>query len=920
MVSPTVVLQVAAALWDCDCRSVEDPCEHVTAAVIALRRARERGDETVVGERGGLAYRLERRPEGLHFERVVKGTDQDVPLRSTLAAVASGRVDGPSFAAGEADIEVERALGSTLRGTLRGPPLRRLLGPLSRCTEVTLDGQAVTTDAEPVLPVAIVEDCAEGFRVVLAPDPSVDETLSDGIVLCGNRVRPLGSPGLTGRELEDYSRGLVIPLDDAAQLVTEILPHLSQLLPVDVKSERLPQTTRETPRLVVRVERDGDRLTALPTLVYGNPPRARIDAGRLVHLSGDVPLRDRAREDRLLRYLRQGLGLVPGHRLVAEGEDALALAEQLESFGGEIEGDEHRDFYRTGPLVPHLDASGDRFELRFEIEPERAGATPRGLSAEGVIGAWRRGEALVELDGGGFAPLPSDWLERFGDQAANLLRERLADGQVPACLLPDLAAVCEGSQVSAPPGFERLRVLVESFDALPRADLPQGLRAELRSYQRRGIDWLAFHREAELGALLADDMGLGKTLQALCALRGRTLVVCPTSVLVSWREQIDRFRPGMRVCLYHGPRRKLEDDAELTLTTYALLRVDEEILTAPTWDTLVLDEAQAIKNATSQVARAAYRLRGRFRIVLTGTPVENRLEELWSHFQFLNRGLLGPQNEFAERVAKPIAAGDTDALAGLRQRIRPFLLRRLKSEVARELPPRTEVVLHCELSEEERAVYDAIRAATRQSVVERLGSGGSVLAALEALLRLRQACCHSALVPGQRAESSAKVRLLLEELECAVAEGHRALVFSQWTGLLDLVEPHLKQAGIDFDRLDGSTRDRAGVVERFQDPEGPPVLLISLRAGGTGLNLTAADHVFLLDPWWNPAVEDQAADRAHRIGQTRPVIVHRLVARDSVEERMLALQRSKRELGDAALGGIGTTGSISREDLLALLE
>jgi SNF2 family DNA or RNA helicase len=376
----------------------------------------------------------------------------------------------------------------------------------------------------------------------------------------------------------------------------------------------------------------------------------------------------------------------------------------------------------------------------------------------------------------------------------------------------------------------------------------------------------------------------------------------------------------MRVCVYHGARRKLEDDAELTLTTYALLRVDEEILTAPTWDTLVLDEAQAIKNAASQVARAAYRLRGRFRIVLTGTPVENRLEELWSHFHFLNRGLLGPREEFAERIAKPVAAGDAEALARLRQRIRPFLLRRLKSEVARELPPRTEVVLHCELSDDERAVYDAIRAATRQSVVERLESGGSVLAALEALLRLRQACCHSALVPGQSAESSAKVRLLLEELECALAEGHRALVFSQWTQLLDLVEPHLEQAGIDFGRLDGSTRDRAGVVERFQDPAGEPVLLISLRAGGTGLNLTAADHVFLLDPWWNPAVEDQAADRAHRIGQTRPVIVHRLVARDSVEERMLALQRSKRELGDAALGGIGRTGSLSRDDLLALLE
>jgi SNF2 family DNA or RNA helicase len=238
--------------------------------------------------------------------------------------------------------------------------------------------------------------------------------------------------------------------------------------------------------------------------------------------------------------------------------------------------------------------------------------------------------------------------------------------------------------------------------------------------------------------------------------------------------------------------------------------------------------------------------------------------------------------------------------------------------VARELPPRTEVVLRCELGAEERAVYHAVYAATRREVVERLGSG-SVLQALEALLRLRQAACHPALVPGQSARASAKLDLLLEELGCALEEGHRALVFSQWTKLLDLVEPRLHEARIAFGRLDGSTRDRAGVVGAFQREDGAPVLLVSLRAGGTGLDLTAADHVFLLDPWWNPAVEDQAADRAHRIGQTRPVLVHRLVARETVEERILELQARKRALGEAALGGLDPAGALSREDLLALL-
>jgi SNF2 family DNA or RNA helicase len=244
----------------------------------------------------------------------------------------------------------------------------------------------------------------------------------------------------------------------------------------------------------------------------------------------------------------------------------------------------------------------------------------------------------------------------------------------------------------------------------------------------------------------------------------------------------------------------------------------------------------------------------------------------------------------------------------------------MKSEVERELPPRTEALLHCELERNERAVYDAVLAATREDVVARLRAGGGVLEALEALLRLRQAACHPSLVPGQSAEISSKLQVLLEALDEVVAEDHKALVFSQWTSFLDLVEPELERAGLAYTRLDGSTRDRAGVVARFQDPAGPPLLLISLRAGGVGLNLTAADHVFLLDPWWNPAVEDQAADRAHRLGQTRPVSIYRIVARDTVEERILELQERKRELAEAALGEASRAGSITRDELLTLLE
>jgi SNF2 family DNA or RNA helicase len=375
----------------------------------------------------------------------------------------------------------------------------------------------------------------------------------------------------------------------------------------------------------------------------------------------------------------------------------------------------------------------------------------------------------------------------------------------------------------------------------------------------------------------------------------------------------------MRVALYHGSRRTFDAEADITLTTYPIMRIDADEVAAIDWDCVVLDEAQAIKNPDSQVTRAAYRLQAAFRIAMTGTPVENRLEELWSQIHFTNPGLLGGRSDFQERYADPIAAGQRGAAARLRERIRPFVLRRLKKDVAPELPPRTESVLHVELDDNERAVYDAIRAATQREVVAMLDSGGGVMAALEALLRLRQACCHTALLPGRSAASSSKTERLRAALEEASADGHKALVFSQWTSLLDLIEPHLERADIGFTRLDGSTRDRAGVVGDFQRDDGPPVMLLSLKAGGTGLNLTAADHVFLVDPWWNPAVEDQAADRAHRIGQDKPVMVYRLVATDTVEERIMALQASKRALADAALGDADRAASLTRADLLALL-
>ena len=918
MIARQVTLWPGDEDWECSCGGARG-CEHAAAAVIALRRAAESGRSLPEPrwQTGRVRYRLSRGPGGVAIERGIRTDERWHPFEATIAALAERRVEAPPFTASQADLNVELALGTHRRGPIPTAIVERLLRCLAKVDELSLDGTVVKASSRPVLPRVVVGDQDDGFRLVLEDDPEVSERFPNGLALCGDTLRPTAEPALTARERDDLSRGLSIAASEVPRLVTEILPSLRKRMPVEVRTDRLPETEFEPPRVALDVSRRGETLRVLATVVYGDPPRGRIDGERLVHLGGSVPLRDRKAESRLIARLGADLGVAPGVVEEFEGAEAVAVADRLRAWGG-VRGAPLERFRLLDPLRPKFRIIGDDFDLSFEVGEGGSSGGGRADS-RAVLRAWREGASLVPVLGGGWAPLPADWLGRFGPKVADLLAAREAMGAFPRSALPDLARLAEELGEPAPPSFEGLRAAAEGFESIPAGRLPGDLRAELRPYQRRGADWLAFLRDAGLGALLADDMGLGKTVQALCAVRGRTLVVAPTSVLPNWMDEIGKFRPGVRASLYHGPKRAVDAEAEIVVTSYALLRLDETLLAETKWDTVVLDEAHAIKNPDSQVAAAAHRLRAAFPLALTGTPVENRLEELWSIFRFTHPGLLGGLDDFQERYVRPIESGDETAAAALRQRIRPFLLRRLKEDVAPELPPRTEAVLHCELTDDERKVYDAVRAATVSEVVRRLKVGGSVLAALEALLRLRQAACHPSLVPGHAAETSSKVELLVESLETVVSERHKALVFSQWTSLLDLVEGPLAAAGVEHVRLDGSTVDRRGVVARFQDPQGPPVMLVSLKAGGTGLNLTAADHVFLMDPWWNPAVEDQAADRAHRIGQDKPVFVYRLVSENTVEERILALQDSKRRLADAALGEGAAAASLTRADLLELL-
>lgn len=430
----------------------------------------------------------------------------------------------------------------------------------------------------------------------------------------------------------------------------------------------------------------------------------------------------------------------------------------------------------------------------------------------------------------------------------------------------------------------------------------------LRPYQAIGVRWMYGLTEVGMGGILADDMGLGKTLQTLTLIEkrgGRALVVCPSSLVSNWAAEAQKWVPGLSVATHVGPKRGDIPDADLVLTSYAILRVDADKFHAREFDLAVLDEAQQIKNPDAQISLAAHQLRATHRFALSGTPVENSLQDLWSIMQFALPGYLGPRKVFVERFEKPLRSGGDPALARrLARRLKPVVLRRLKSEVAQDLPDRIEQVRYCDLAPKQQTIYRQLLQESRAQV-QAADDGRKRMVALTALLRLRQACCDLRLLPGLKvADKDAGVKLdeLEQLLTEAVAGGHRVLIFSQFVQLLQGVVPILLGNQWDYCYLDGSTKKRAEVVERFQEGSAP-VFLISLKAGGVGLNLTAADTVIHLDPWWNPAVEAQATDRAHRIGQKKVVTSYKLITRGTVEEKILALQEEKKKIMAGVLDG-----------------
>ncbi len=578
------------------------------------------------------------------------------------------------------------------------------------------------------------------------------------------------------------------------------------------------------------------------------------------------------------------------------------------------------------PILLHMMRAPDQavFEATLAPDDQRQVAVNLGDGRRVMVSARRLQSmftALIEMQAGGKVDGQRMQLRRL------LAPQVLAlEGQVDRVEWKDDGALRELAQ--------KLR----SFDKVAKVAVPKALRADLRAYQREGLAWLQFLREHALGGILADDMGLGKTVQALAHIAvekasGRMdrpcLVVSPTSVVANWAAEAERFTPDLSVLVLHGAARAANfsklAEVDLVLTTYPLVLRDLDVLRAQPFHLLIADEAQVIKNARAKVAQALRGLDARHRLCLTGTPLENNLAELWAQFDFLMPGVLGDARSFGQVFRGPIERGGDDARRqALVARIRPFILRRTKATVASELPPKTEVVHAVEIEGAQRDLYETIRLSVhervRQTIAEK-GLAQAQIVILDALLKLRQVCCDPRLVKLDAAKEvteSAKLDALFDLLQPLVAEGRRILLFSQFTSMLALIEAELSQRAIGFVKLTGDTKDRKTPVARFQAGK-VPVFLISLKAGGTGLNLTAADTVIHYDPWWNPAAEQQATDRAHRIGQDKPVFVFKLIASGTVEERIGRLQERKRALAAGILDGGDRQGAaLTKADVEAL--
>jgi len=611
---------------------------------------------------------------------------------------------------------------------------------------------------------------------------------------------------------------------------------------------------------------------------------------------------------------------------------------QVTADGFEVFGRENLTCYSVHESKPSLSVSakpeGDTLQFNLDISFD-------GISANlsQLLAAIKSQSQFVKLADGSTGIIPQDWLDRFCELLTvcdmNKDSTALQVKKQHAAALDILDSIVLDTSWREILTKDNKRL--ETFDGVKTCPVPSLFRGELRPYQKAGFDWFQFLREFNLGGCLADDMGLGKTVQTLALLLSQknslnrnapSLLVVPTSLIFNWERECKKFTPVLLMMRYHGPERKryrIPDMkfADVIITTYGTVLRDSALFKQITFHYIILDEAQAIKNPLSTISKKIRDLKASYRLALSGTPIENSLSELWSLFTFLNPGMLGSFSWFNQNFIRPIEREKRKGVVKLlRKIINPSILRRTKQQVAKDLPPKTESVIHVSMASSQQMLYDITRDTYRSSIsksIDKIGLEQSRMIVLEGLLRLRQISCHPAIMDQHFSGDSGKFQYLESTLLELIATKHKVLIFSQFVSALNLLSKRFVQKKITYEMLTGKTRNRQVPVENFQSDENISVMLISLKAGGTGLNLTAADYVIHLDPWWNPAAENQASDRAYRIGQTRQVFVYKLITENSVEQRVLELQEAKQELFDSIINTESTPfKKLSKEDILNL--
>lgn len=902
-------------------------------------------------------YRINIRSSSVNITPVVAGTRNAAPIEAALAAFNMVDADDRSLFR---HLARNASRGQPATAELRGEDAAEVF-ELLRGRRVVIEPASMElriTD-EPLRPHLELERASSGSVKVRAlfilESNGRRFSLSSGAWFEGNPgyhvdttegvARPIAD-AVTPAWLQRLSRtpAIVYPYEELPELLTDIVPRVANSLGADLPDlSQIADLVDADPKIELRL--NGDIVT-IEARLAAHYREHRFDIptkGLSAPLAFDEPKRAGGRP----RIVRRDVGkeLIALQALMGLGFTPDESGEMLT-----LEGEEAIDFWTSGIATLPEDwikrVPDDLVDVKIRKESVSAQARVSSgvdwLSLDMVFSAGgkvvaedelraclEQGRRIVKLEDGSYAPVDpksvNGILSRLTELMVTSGGER--DSKLPLSQVGrvnELLELVEDKKVTT--AAKNLFETLDDVGEIPDVPKPRALKATLRPYQKAGFNWLAFIHGLGSGGILADDMGLGKTLQTIALLlwtktkskkKRLHLVVAPTSVVPNWIREIEKFAPSMKAVAWQGPNRHDYrdelDDADVMVTSYALLRRDEELLAELDLGYAILDEAQHIKNPMSQTARAAKRLKAERRLALTGTPIENRLSEIWSIFDFVSPGLLGGLKSFEENYARAIDRGDDEAAEKLRKIIQPFILRRLKQDVAADLPEKIEQEIIVPLGDEQAILYQQILSEVRKSVmsdVEKQGVSKSQIKILAALTRLRQVACDPRLMklPDREfdADMSGKLGALREIIAASIEGGHRVLVFSQFVEMLSLIRAVLDEDGVAYEYLDGSTKDRLERVERFNEDDSIPVFLISLKAGGTGLNLTGADTVVHFDPWWNPAVEDQATDRAHRIGQTRVVTVYRLIAKGTVEEKILRLSEKKRALVSSVLSTEGS--------------